>query len=382
VKSRGEQAEGYVKWRIFGLSFPRAGRCYPPMEPVDYQAIHTELPELYRLRDAASLPGVMLEGIRRLIPCLFCTYNQMNHHTGALVAAYHPTDWQTAMESIMPQMAPHIESHPVYRNVYDNGDGSPRFVSDFMSEEEWSRTPFAAALDTIGVQDSLIFCLHTSRQELIFIALNRAERSFSERDREVAAYLRPHLTAAYENAVAFTEAQALALLSARAIEQSSHGVALVDRQGHILHVNAPAGDLLQRFFPGENTWKAVLPAPVKAWLQRQFAPTPAPAEPMQIEAGGVVLWIRSATLADDRYIILFQESDPSTNIQRLQNLGLSKREAEVLLWVGEGKSNNDIGTILGISSRTVAKHLELVFQKIDVDSRVAAALRVKDTIQG
>ena len=348
------------------------------MKSADYDALHTELPEIYRLRDSASLPAVMLQAIRRLIPCLFCTYNQIDHRTGALVAAYHPAEWQREMEGIMPLMAPHLGSHPVYRNVYGNGDGSPHFVSDFVSAEDWSRTPFAQALATIGVDDSLIFCLHTSRQELIFIALNRPDRSFSERDREMAANLRPHLTAAYENAVAFTEAQALALLSARAIERASQGVALVDCQGNILHTNAAAGDLLRRFFPQESTWKAVLPAPVKAWLFRQQGPNPLPAEPMEIAAGGVSLLIRSATLADDRFILLFQESDLGRRTEKLQALGLSKREAEVLHWVGEGKSNNEIGTILGISPRTVGKHLELIFRKIQVDTRVAAALRAKE----
>lgn len=348
------------------------------MKPSDYEAVHAELPEIYRLRDAASLPSVMLEAISRLIPCVFCTYNQLNHLSGALVAAYHPPAWQSSMESIMPRMAPHIGSHPVYRNVYENGDGSPHFVSDFATEEEWSLTPFAAALETIGVRDSLIFCLHTSRQELIFIALNRAERSFTERDREVAACLRPHLTAAFENAAAFTEARALALLSARAIEESSHGVALVDRNGNILHTNARAGDLLQRFFGRDSSWKAVLPAPLLTWLRRQWGSDPQPAVPMQAEAGGSTLLIRSATLADDRFIILLQESDLDQKTRRLQILGLSPREAEVLHWIGEGKSNPDIGTILGISSRTVGKHLESIFKKIDVDTRVAAALRAKE----
>ncbi|WAC21263.1 helix-turn-helix transcriptional regulator [Luteolibacter sp. SL250] len=352
------------------------------MKAEDYRAIHAELPELYRLRDAAALPGVMLEAIRRLIPCLFCTYNHVSQRTGALVAAYHPADWQPRMEAIMPRMAPHIGSHPVYRNVYDNGDSSPHFVSDFASEEEWSITPFASALETIGVRDSLIFCLHTSHQDLIFIALNRGERSFSEDDREMAAYLRPHLTAAFENAAAFTEAQALALLSARAIEQSSQGVALVDRHGNILHINAPGSDLLRRFFPHGSSWKAILPDLLKTWLERQMAPTPAPAEPLLVETDGARLSIRSATLANDRFVILFQESDPRGNARRLQSLGLSSREAEVLLWVSEGKSNDEIGTILGISPRTVAKHLELIFRKIKVETRVAAALRAKEVCPG
>ncbi len=348
------------------------------MRSSDYQAVHRELPELYRLRDTSALPGVMLESIRRLIPCLYCTYNQFNHRTGSLAAFYHPAHWQSAMESIMPEMAPHLDSHPVYRNVYDNGDNSPHFVSDFVSEEEWSPTPFAKALEKIGVRDSLIFSLVTSRQELIFIALNRAERSFTEHDREMAACMLPHFAAAFENAVAFTEAQALALVSARAIDESQRGIALVDGDANVFHINVQASEVLHRFFPQASSWKAVLPNPVKAWLRRQLSMSASPAEPMQIERGDASLLVRFGTLLDGRYIILFQEVSIGQKLQGLRTLGLSRREAEVLHWVGEGKSNMEIGTILTISARTVGKHLESVFKKIDVDTRVAAALRAKE----
>ncbi|MBX3741519.1 MAG: hypothetical protein KF712_11040 [Akkermansiaceae bacterium] len=126
----------------------------------------------------------------------------------------------------------------------------------------------------------------------------------------------------------------------------------------------------------------MLPQSLKTWWGRQVAPGPLPAEPMQVELGGARLSIRSATLGDDRFIILFQESDPHGKTRRLQTLGLSSREAEVLLWVSEGKSNDEIGTILGISSRTVAKHLEQIFRKINVETRVAAALRAKEICPG
>jgi DNA-binding response OmpR family regulator/DNA-binding CsgD family transcriptional regulator len=52
---------------------------------------------------------------------------------------------------------------------------------------------------------------------------------------------------------------------------------------------------------------------------------------------------------------------------------LTAREAEVLLWISRGKSNRDIGEILGISPRTVNKHLEQVFVKLGVENRAAAA---------
>jgi DNA-binding NarL/FixJ family response regulator len=63
----------------------------------------------------------------------------------------------------------------------------------------------------------------------------------------------------------------------------------------------------------------------------------------------------------------------------LESLGLTAREAEVLLWVAQGKSNADIATLLGTAEVTIKKHLQHVFDKLGVENRHAAsfaALRV------
>jgi DNA-binding CsgD family transcriptional regulator len=57
----------------------------------------------------------------------------------------------------------------------------------------------------------------------------------------------------------------------------------------------------------------------------------------------------------------------------LETLGLTKREAEVLLWVSQGKRNAEIAMILGIRAKTVTKHLERVFPKLGVETRTSAA---------
>jgi DNA-binding response OmpR family regulator/DNA-binding CsgD family transcriptional regulator len=54
-------------------------------------------------------------------------------------------------------------------------------------------------------------------------------------------------------------------------------------------------------------------------------------------------------------------------------LSLTTREAEVLIWIARGKSNRDISDILGISPRTVNKHLEQIFTKLGVENRASAA---------
>jgi DNA-binding CsgD family transcriptional regulator len=54
--------------------------------------------------------------------------------------------------------------------------------------------------------------------------------------------------------------------------------------------------------------------------------------------------------------------------------GLSLRETEVLNHMGEGMTNQDISSVLGISERTVEKHLERIYKKLGVASRTAAVV--------
>jgi DNA-binding CsgD family transcriptional regulator len=62
-------------------------------------------------------------------------------------------------------------------------------------------------------------------------------------------------------------------------------------------------------------------------------------------------------------------------VSTFENLGLTRREAEVLLWIARGQSNAEIAFSLHISPRTVKKHLEHVFRKLGVKTRLAAAVQ-------
>ena len=64
----------------------------------------------------------------------------------------------------------------------------------------------------------------------------------------------------------------------------------------------------------------------------------------------------------------------------LENLGLSSREAEVLLWVAQGKTNFETGVILNISGATAKKHLEHIYEKLGVEGRNSAAIRALETL--
>lgn len=74
------------------------------------------------------------------------------------------------------------------------------------------------------------------------------------------------------------------------------------------------------------------------------------------------------------WVILLEEFDDAAHTSALAaQFSLTAREAEVLLWLSRGKTNRDIGDILGMAPRTVNKHLEHVFGKLHVETRAAAA---------
>lgn len=68
------------------------------------------------------------------------------------------------------------------------------------------------------------------------------------------------------------------------------------------------------------------------------------------------------------------------DLNRVLEAALTPRETEVVTWLARGKTNRDIAEILGMSHRTVNKHLEHIFEKLGVETRAAAAALVSRTL--
>ena len=64
----------------------------------------------------------------------------------------------------------------------------------------------------------------------------------------------------------------------------------------------------------------------------------------------------------------------------LESLGLTGREAEVLLWVAQGKSNHDVAVILGMAEKTVKKHMGNIFEKLGIEGRNAATVHALEVL--
>jgi len=75
------------------------------------------------------------------------------------------------------------------------------------------------------------------------------------------------------------------------------------------------------------------------------------------------------------YLLLLEEQQSSSfSIATLALLGLTQREAEVLFWIAKDKSNAAVAKILDCCEGTVRKHLEHVYKKLGVQTRIGAVM--------
>ena len=159
----------------------------------------------------------------------------------------------------------------------------------------------------------------------------------------------------------------VARLARDAMDLGGLGVLFLDARARIAWRSPQA----ERWFA--DAFAAHGAAPDEEWLQR--AGSLAAGEELAMPGpGGQQLVARCLGRAGlGETMLLLARRDPSTSDDRIGNAALTPRETEVLSWVAKGKTNRDIADILGMSPRTVDKHLEHVFEKLGVETRAAAA---------
>jgi DNA-binding response OmpR family regulator len=186
---------------------------------------------------------------------------------------------------------------------------------------------------------------------------------------EVIARVRVHLA----NAQLTRSAQA-------AMDASGRYLLAADAQGRLRWCTQQAARLLARPNPGE-----ALPADVAAWLQARGGREPV-ADTITIPAidpAGRIEFTLIGQLANGEMLLRVVELDADQDFDRLQaRLPLTKREAEVLLWLSRGKSNRDIAQILDVSFRTINKHLEQIYPKLGVETRTSAVALAIRALEG
>ena len=168
-------------------------------------------------------------------------------------------------------------------------------------------------------------------------------------------------------------------LANTASEASAHAVIVLDRQGQPIWQTSKALAWMERYFPGDDT--TTLPPSLRSWIVQHLTlagTDPGAVPPLRVQQQDGALCIRfSHGERSGDLLLLFDESAPVKPVSPpMDGYQLTPREQDVLAWLAKGKTNRDIADILGMSPRTVNKHLEHIFVKLGVETRTAAAALV------
>jgi DNA-binding NarL/FixJ family response regulator len=165
--------------------------------------------------------------------------------------------------------------------------------------------------------------------------------------------------------------------SARAaLDVSGRYLLAVSRQGKIMWATPQAQKLLSDNLAAGTDNEVALPPPMLEWLeQAQKGKAGSKTTAMASFPDDEQLRLQYMGKLGPNEFLLRLAKDTSANLpaEFSSELGLTTREGEVLSWLSKGKTNRDIAQILGLSPRTVDKHLEQIYAKLGVENRTAAA---------
>ena len=340
------------------------------------------LPELYQETTLDTLPRRMLDFVARLIPADALAFNEFRWSPPGLQATTTPPELSTS--KYIQKLTCYLTQDPVIRHRQETGDISARKISDFVSPAQYHRLPvYQEVYRHINAEDQFSVALRLTSSTIVSLAINRDRPSFTAEDRVLLNLAQPHLAQAYQNAETATQLQGRLGRTWELLETLPTGVIVLDRQMRIAFATVHARQLLQQYFTRSKLIRRP-PAALQSWVRQQCQGSPQP-QALAVgffvkESAAGTLIVRSAPGKDRGEIILLLEENeekatPMRPPETLQRLGLTRREAEVLLWVAQGKTNPEIAIILHAASRTVGKHLERIFAKLGVATRTDAARR-------
>lgn len=343
------------------------------LRSADYRRILAFLTDIYSVRDLDELPGVLVNSIRALIRCEVASYDEMDPDRHTSVDRTGPDGIMTP-EIMRDCWAPVMHEHPVLIHCQQTGDLNAHRVSDFYSEQKFhSLALYHEFYRKLGIEDGLCKGIRVSGPVVIGIGLHRPKRTFSDRDVLIFNLIGPHLTQAWRNAKEISRLREQVEEMRQVMNGFDYGVIALTSDGRARAISPWARKVLGEFCGAQSARNDQLPDSIQQWVhacqgQLHRENMPAPLVPLSIERADSVLVLRLVLRPLQNMLLL--------RLQRktvAERAGLTRRQTEVLTWVAQGKTNEEIGKILNMSHRTVQKHLENIFTKLGVGTRTAAA---------
>jgi DNA-binding CsgD family transcriptional regulator len=347
----------------------------PHLGDKDVASLLALVAESHALLDIADFRAGILPLMRRAVPCLVATYNELEPGTGRAVALVDPPGAMSFddPDALLARVGP---SNPLVSHYASTRDGRARKISDFITQRELHQTAlWREAFRPLGIEYQIAFTLPSQPSVVIGIALNGTESDFSERDRALLDLARPQLIQAYRTAQIHTEMRARLAVLDRGLEAAGQAAVVLRPDGHVEAASREAERMLASAFGSRSVRSEPLPPELAHWVDERRAARPvADHLPLIVPAGEdrlVIRFVRRLQAAERDVLLLERSIDP-LSAGSLRALGLTARESAVLRLAALGETKDVIATQLTISPATVKKHFENVNRKLGVHSRAEA----------
>ena len=327
-----------------------------PLSALDLEAMLGFLEEAHSVDGPEPFPQSLLVSLRRLVPGDWVGYSELDRVQKVRIWNEEDpgVDDDCSTDDAYWRLR---HQHPVCHFHEATGDFRALKLSDFVSRSELRRREiYREYFQPWGVEYEMCVGIDAPLSHTkVFIFDRMGGRDFSERDRHVLDSLRPHLARIYETAkLRRTAREALALL-----ERTHAALVVLEGADRVAFATPEASRLLAAYFHRNGV---SLPHEVAEWLREQRRATSP--EPLRVERGegSVVVQLVDGSL-------LLEE--------RRETPRLTERESEILDLVAAGQTNAEIAEALWIAPGTVRKHLENVYEKLEVHSRTAAVAKLR-----
>lgn len=325
----------------------------------EYRALLDLVGEVHDAASMDDLRASLLPTLRRMVRAEYASYNEVGPGA-SMVAIADPQlpEWAYAA------WARHSEQNPLVARHVRTRDSRPYQWSDVVGASEFRRTAlFRELYKPLGIDHQIAFTLPSPAELTIGVALSRAGRAYSESEREMLDLARPHIIQAYRNAQVRDELAGLLDEVSRGVDASGQGVAVLTADDTVSFASARAVALVER--AGAGALREGQPPP--AGLV-----TSARTTMLSVEGGDSVLVRRVDGLQAGSTVLILEAAKRAVSIDVLRSLGLTPREAEVLAGLAQGTDSAEVAAELGVSGRTLQKHVQAIHAKLGVRSRAQA----------
>jgi DNA-binding CsgD family transcriptional regulator len=310
----------------------------------------------------AELQRRAVYGLAELVPADVVTWDRVDLATGAVHHEAVPAgaERRDAFDALVVRAT----DHPLLA-AHARGRRPATRLSELVEREPFAHCDlYGDLLHASGIEYEIAIGMRTGRGEAVVAGLGRAEREFSERDREVLDIAGSGL----EGALRAAQARERLVHALAADPSPGTAVLLLDGYGEIER-SSPVGErwLAEHFGAAEHPgW---LPAPVAEWLA--LPPRP----PLVSERDGRRLTLR--LLPGDPHALLLEEEVASLRPEALDRLGLTPRETEVLVAATVIEDEAELAWELFLSLHAVWDRLERLEAKLGVRTAGDAVARAR-----